>query len=649
MKKKGTEATIKTDGIENNRGFNSKEGRKISDCHSHDEFDHSDLPEALNLLNTVESRKSIGSSPDLNRNTVRWTSKQLDQFRLKGDPAVDPLVETILSEQGSNAVGRVGYNNMLMLADQLIAKPELALIKESRLSKQLNENPRELVEYFDPMIAPDWVDPEKINLGAKLWQENTLITLGVLYAASLPSCYVIKKGIPALYQTEKLRDAKYIFQRIYETGLMLADTMDSGGLAVIEDADYDHDQLLYKALNNLDKKGQWKKEGHGCCRTHEENSPEIKPDELRAEIERLRGKPTRYLWGKGYLSAKKVRFLHASMRFMLTQPNCCSPSGNPEKPLSMTEALSHKTTPWDQAEFGTPINQEDLAYTLLTFGYTIPKGLAHWGVPVSIEQKEAFLHLWKVVGYVMGVHPELLTDHLDEAEQLFTLVQSRQAASSEEAVILTESLMGFFADYLPHLPGFANRLSTALIISQLGMEQASLIISEQEIKATYCWWRRPFYSTAGFVFRLFFSLRGGFYKGSGILGAITFSTIHQASLHLIDSWRGAYIRQPFFIPVNDTTWIRKPGVDEAHIQKLKHWRRELFLACGISICLLIIALFSFAAVIPFSILDGKIGLYTSLAIGFGSWISSMGLMNTLLPIIFNRRPKPKLVTPKPDS
>ena len=44
-----------------------------------------------------------------------------------------------------------------------------------------------------------------------------------------------------------------------------------------------------------------------------------------AVTRRLNEGTKRYLWGKGYITAKKVRFLHASMRYMLLNPSAVSP------------------------------------------------------------------------------------------------------------------------------------------------------------------------------------------------------------------------------------------------------------------------------------------------------------------------------------
>ncbi|MGR9116897.1 MAG: hypothetical protein ACU85E_14130, partial [Gammaproteobacteria bacterium] len=236
----------------------------------------------------------------------KWDDLDLDAYRQLSDPEADHLVEELLSKHGSESIGRLGYNAMLMLADKLGEDPELTFLPDSRLAKQLNKMPQDLVAYFEPMEAPDWLDIQKLKLGSKLWQDNTLIMLIALYSASLPACYLMKNGIPALYKTEKLREHQYIFQRIYETGLMLAATMDQDGIRLIEDAEFEDDKLFLQAMQNLDEQGHWRKQGSCMCRTSKAKASEIDPQHVYSEIQRLRGKPKRYIWGKGYITAKKV-------------------------------------------------------------------------------------------------------------------------------------------------------------------------------------------------------------------------------------------------------------------------------------------------------------------------------------------------------
>ncbi|MGR9045165.1 MAG: oxygenase MpaB family protein [Gammaproteobacteria bacterium] len=569
----------------------------------------------------------------------KWEDLDLESFRQMADPAVDDLVEALIPEQGSESIGRLGYNAMLMLADKLGECPELTVIPDSRLARQLSKMPKALVDYFDPMEAPDWVDPQRLQLGSSLWRDNTLITLIALYSASLPACYLMKNGIPALYQTEKLREHQYIFQRIYETGLMLAATMDQDGIKIIDDTDFEDDKLFLKALQHLDRAGHWQKQGRCFCRTGESEAPEIAPQQLHAEIERLRGKPKRYIWGKGYLTAKKVRFLHASMRFMLTQPARCPPCGNKDHPQSLAEVMSRRETPWDAQKFGVPVNQEDLAYTLLTFGLVIPEALSKWGLPVAREQKEAFLHLWRLVGHIMGVRPELLTDDWDEAKALFLMIQQRQAGASDEGAVLTEALMGFLGDYLPHAPGLAHRLSAALIIGQLGLKNAAYLLDETLIKETTCFWRKPIYAIAGILFKSYFFFRTRYFNRFKHLGGITTYRLHQASELLIDSWRDGYTRSPFFVPADATTWVRKPGFDTAFSKRVTQWRRKLFIGLGTSISFLVLAVFSLASSLPSGLLGGWPALQASLTLAGISWLIALALMHLWLPVIYRNRPQ----------
>ncbi|MBS3954599.1 MAG: DUF2236 domain-containing protein [Methylomicrobium sp.] len=567
-----------------------------------------------------------------------WEHIDLDAYRQLADPEVDSLVAALLPKKGSESIGRLGYNSMLLMADKLIQDPELALVNDSRLANWLKNMPEEIVDYFDPMEAPDWVDAAKLEQGSKLWQQNSLIMLLILYSGSLPACYLMKNGIPALYKTDKLRDHQYIFQRIYETGLMLAACMDKGGIKVAEDAAVQDDVLLLQALNMLDAEGRWQQQGHRLIRTAGETGTPADSEKIAEQIELLRGKPKRYLWGKGYITAKKVRFLHASMRFMLTQPDSFKPWGNKEQPQTFAEQLSQVQTPWDSEKLGVPVNQEDLAYTLLTFGLVIPRGLEKWGLPLNLEQKEAFLHLWKVTGYIMGIRSELLTDNWQDAEALFDAIHSRQAAASEEGAVLTSALIGFLGDYLPDVPGFAHRLSAAMIISQIGMTNASFLLDNTLIKETRVFWRKPFYTLAGGIFSCSLWLRARFYKRFKHLGWITAHRLNEVSELLIDSWRDAYSRKPFFVPADTSTWVRQPGVDQAYHLRLTRWRRQLFFVVGCSFGLLTLALFGLAAAIPVALVGGWSAAKIALIGAISSWLIALGMMNFRLPAIFNLRP-----------
>jgi hypothetical protein len=113
--------------------------------------------------------------------------------------------------------------------------------------------------------------------------------------------------------------------------------------------------------------------------------------------------------GRGIRTAQKVRLMHAAIRHLLS------------------------TDPaWNSQELGVPINQEDLAGTLLTFSYFVLEGLNKLGVRIDPEEKWGYFRTWQVVGRIMGVAPELIPADLDEAAELNALIWKRQFGTSQE-------------------------------------------------------------------------------------------------------------------------------------------------------------------------------------------------------------------------
>ena len=83
---------------------------------------------------------------------------------------------------------------------------------------------------------------------------------------------------------------------------------------------------------------------------------------------------------------------------------------------------------WDVNTKGLPCNQEELAYTLLTFGYVFLRILRRLGLGLPNADEEAYLHAWNVVGHVLGLQADLRVDNMADAETLFTQLQARGMA-----------------------------------------------------------------------------------------------------------------------------------------------------------------------------------------------------------------------------
>ncbi len=132
--------------------------------------------------------------------------------------------------------------------------------------------------------------------------------------------------------------------------------------------------------------------------------------------------------GRGARTVQKVRLMHATVRHYLR---------------------TRADPPWDTAFLGEPLNQEDLAGTLMTFSIVVLDGLEKLGVQVSLEEQQAWLHAWKVVGHFLGLEPELMPDGLDDAHELMEAIRDRQWRASPDGKELMKPLIELMQQYFP--------------------------------------------------------------------------------------------------------------------------------------------------------------------------------------------------------
>ncbi len=144
--------------------------------------------------------------------------------------------------------------------------------------------------------------------------------------------------------------------------------------------------------------------------------------------------------GTGLVTAQKIRLIHASIRAFLKQQD------------------------WDTGQFGEPINQEDMAGTLLAFSLQTLEGLRALKLDMKAEEEEAFLHTWNVVGYVMGIDERLLMPDIKSARALWAKIRQRQFGASTAGQELTKSLIEFLEQIVP---GNALREMPVYLMQQL--------------------------------------------------------------------------------------------------------------------------------------------------------------------------------------
>jgi hypothetical protein len=118
---------------------------------------------------------------------------------------------------------------------------------------------------------------------------------------------------------------------------------------------------------------------------------------------------------------------------------------------------------YNEALWGKPINQEDLAGTLLSFGLTIIQGLRLMNLKLSQAQAEDFHYAWQLVGHHLGIDSALIPADLAHAEAQQTALFARLVGPSEAGKSLTKALLDFSrkmmlpTDLLDNSPEFLLR------------------------------------------------------------------------------------------------------------------------------------------------------------------------------------------------
>lgn len=137
------------------------------------------------------------------------------------------------------------------------------------------------------------------------------------------------------------------------------------------------------------------------------------------------GGPTDLLVETGGLTGRKtVRRLAETQKWAVavSQPDAMRRDGEGFQ-LTVHVRLMHalvnhqfeKNGRWDIDHWGLPINQTDQAATLGLFNGALLLGVRLLGVRVTNDESRAIMHMWKYVGWLMGVDEDWLCDN--EAQQ----------------------------------------------------------------------------------------------------------------------------------------------------------------------------------------------------------------------------------------
>ena len=132
---------------------------------------------------------------------------------------------------------------------------------------------------------------------------------------------------------------------------------------------------------------------------------------------------TRYnalrIHGTGYEFAIKTRLIHSYARLKIKQ----------------------HYADWEYDTLGEPLNLWDMTATSNGFSLVYLHGLHKLGFDLSTEEELGVFHLWKYIGYLLGIPPEILPDNKKEATERLYMWTAIQPPADADSVALAQSLV----------------------------------------------------------------------------------------------------------------------------------------------------------------------------------------------------------------
>lgn len=291
--------------------------------------------------------------------------------RLRADPLADDTIARVLGawSDGTPALSR--WDAIAVLNRELAGWQTNGALVDWRASPG---TPAPIAAALEDYVAracrlPDWVDAGKVGCAESVFADMGMSSCTLLFCASLPEYYVPADPASVLHVAGQLE--QHTDDRIRSTAALVFAVMLRGGL--------------------LDAAGG------------------------------------------GVAQVLKVRLIHAIIRHLIVRgnPGEALEHGATVQPLLADGRGLYQTLfarGWDVNANGLPLNQEELAYTLLTFHYVFLRGLRRLGLGLSKEEEGAYLHAWNVAGHLLGIEQDLLVQTMGEAETLFARLQKQGRA-----------------------------------------------------------------------------------------------------------------------------------------------------------------------------------------------------------------------------
>lgn len=132
---------------------------------------------------------------------------------------------------------------------------------------------------------------------------------------------------------------------------------------------------------------------------------------------------------------------------------------------------------WDTARWGLPVNQTDMAATQLGFSVVFLLGCRAMGIPLTRTDGRAVMHLWRYIGWLMGVDPRWLPETENRGRTLLYQILLSQAPADASSRQLGRALRDEpLQRHYPNLAWLRGRFNRArhLSIARLFLDRQGM-------------------------------------------------------------------------------------------------------------------------------------------------------------------------------
>ena len=109
---------------------------------------------------------------------------------------------------------------------------------------------------------------------------------------------------------------------------------------------------------------------------------------------------------------------------------------------AMVRAAMNRREDWDYDGWDVPVNQIQLAGTLMLFSLANLAGCQAMGLRFTDGERDAVFHFWRYVGQLMGVHPEFVPTCEEDTWRLFWLEADTEFLPDDDSMRLAQALHG---------------------------------------------------------------------------------------------------------------------------------------------------------------------------------------------------------------